>query len=48
MDLRGLNWERAAIVLETTSFFLVTIDLFGRKRIEGLQVRTQSCLSRLS
>jgi hypothetical protein len=47
MDLRGLNWERVAIILETASFFLVTIDLFGRKRIEGVQVRAQSCLSRV-
>jgi hypothetical protein len=31
--------ERLAIILEAISFFLVTLDLFGKTRIESLQVK---------
>jgi hypothetical protein len=41
------NLERAAIVLETFSFFLVTIDLFGRERIETLHQRLKKSASTL-
>lgn len=33
----NLKPERLAIILEAVSFFLVTLDLFGKERIEGLQ-----------
>lgn len=43
--IMAINLEKMAIILEIISFFLVTIDLFGRSRIEKLQGRFESFLS---
>jgi hypothetical protein len=40
-----INLEKTSIVLEMISFFLVTIDLLGRKRIEVLQNRFEKLIS---
>jgi hypothetical protein len=39
--------ERLAIILEAVSFFLVTIDLFGRDRIERLQQKVEARIGRV-
>ena len=41
----AINLEKMAIILEIISFFLITIDLFGRTRIEKLQGRFENSLS---
>jgi hypothetical protein len=41
----AINPEKMAIILEIISFFLITIDLFGRTRIEKLQGRFENSLS---
>jgi hypothetical protein len=38
----SINLEKISIILEMVSFFLVTIDLLGRKRIEILQHRFEN------
>lgn len=39
--------EKIAVILETASFFLVTLDLFGKERLKSLYERLQLFLSKL-
>jgi hypothetical protein len=40
--------ERWSIVLETVAFFLVTVDLYGRDRLQIIQARLENYVAKLS
>jgi hypothetical protein len=42
------GWQLTSAVIEVISFFLVTIDLYGKKNLETLNEKLSSLSSRLA